>query len=65
MARPCSYDLLAIIPYLKQYGTDPASGEKITTKQLTRLHFHKNGDGKYHCPVTFKVCAVPLFECSG
>lgn len=49
------YELLNIIPYLKKYGTDPTTGEKLTPKGLTRLHFSKNGDGKYHCPVTFKV----------
>jgi hypothetical protein len=41
-----SYDLLSIIPYIKRYGTDPATGEKIDTKMLTRLHFHKNSEGK-------------------
>lgn len=50
-----SYDLLNIMPFLKQYGTDPTTGEKLDHKQLTRLHFHKNAEGKYHCPVTFKV----------
>jgi hypothetical protein len=28
---------------------------KALDTAFTRLTFHKNGDGKYHCPVTFKV----------
>lgn len=65
------YDLTNIVPWVKEHKISPVSGEKLTLKQLTRLHFHKyaclphlalsltslirNGDGKYHCPVTFKV----------
>ena len=35
------YDLLNIIPFLKKYGVDPATGEKLEAKELVRLHFHK------------------------
>ena len=49
------YELLEIVPFLKKFGVDPATGDKLTTKMLTRLHFHKNNEGKYHCPVTYKV----------
>lgn len=49
------YDLTHIIPFLKRHGVDPASGEKMSPKDLTRLHFAKNGDGDYHCPVSLKV----------
>lgn len=24
-------------------------------KELVKLHYHKNADGLYHCPVTYKV----------
>lgn len=34
---------------------DPVSGKKLKAKDLIRLHFHKNKDGNYHCPMTFKV----------
>ncbi len=27
----------------------------MTTKDLIKLNFHKNADGEYHCPLTFKV----------
>ena len=35
------YELLNILPFLKKYGVDPATGTKLTHKMLTRLHFHK------------------------
>ena len=35
------YDLLAIVPFLKKYGVDPANGNKLTIKDLIRLKFHK------------------------
>ncbi|XP_070573457.1 RING-type E3 ubiquitin-protein ligase PPIL2-like isoform X1 [Ptychodera flava] len=49
------YDLTNIIPYLKKYGSNPITGEPMEAKGLIKLHFHKNADGKFHCPVTYKV----------
>ncbi|KAI9193420.1 cyclophilin-like domain-containing protein [Polychytrium aggregatum] len=49
------FDLVNIVPWLKQYGTNPVTGEKLEAKQLFRLKFHKNAGDEYHCPVTFKV----------
>eukprot|EP00042_Codosiga_hollandica_P050668 m.610803 g.610803 ORF g.610803 m.610803 type:complete len:521 (-) comp58132_c0_seq8:4310-5872(-) len=49
------YDLLSIVPFVKKYKVDPASGAPLDIKALIRLTFVKNADGKYHCPVTFKV----------
>nr|KAG5704687.1 hypothetical protein BaRGS_025329 [Batillaria attramentaria] len=49
------FDLMNIVPFLKKYGVNPATGEKLSAKDLIRLHFHKNAEGKYHCPVTYKV----------
>ncbi len=28
----------------------------MTAKDIIRLTMHKNQEGKWHCPVTFKVC---------
>lgn len=39
------YELLAIIPFLKQHGTDPMTGKKLTAGELIRLNFHRNADG--------------------
>ncbi|KAL3856896.1 hypothetical protein ACJMK2_011602 [Sinanodonta woodiana] len=49
------FDLMNIVPFLKKFGLNPATGEKMSAKDLVRLNFHKNAEGKYHCPVTFKV----------
>ncbi|XP_022108867.1 peptidyl-prolyl cis-trans isomerase-like 2 [Acanthaster planci] len=49
------FDLVSIIPYLKKYGTNPITGEAMDTKALIKLNFRKNANGKYHCPVTYKV----------
>lgn len=27
----------------------------MTAKDIIRLNMHKNAEGKWHCPVTFKV----------
>ncbi len=49
------YELLNIVPYLKKHGTNPVSGEVLSAKDLIKLNFSKNSEGKFHCPVTFKV----------
>jgi len=48
------FDLLAIVPYLKKYKTNPVTGKSLEAKTLIRLKFHKNAEGQYHCPVLFK-----------
>eukprot|EP00124_Ichthyophonus_hoferi_P005193 Ihof_evm2s695 gene=Ihof_evmTU2s695 len=48
------FDLLAIVPYIKKYSTNPVTGEALKTKDLIKLTFHKNNAGEYHDPVTFK-----------
>uniref|UniRef100_A0A668U259 RING-type E3 ubiquitin transferase n=1 Tax=Oreochromis aureus TaxID=47969 RepID=A0A668U259_OREAU len=49
------FDLLSIVPWIKKYGTNPISGEKLEAKSLIKLNFAKNNDGKYHCPVLYNV----------
>jgi len=48
------YDITNIIPFIQKYKVDPMSGKAISAKDLTPLHFHRNDEGKYICPVTFK-----------
>jgi len=48
------FDLLAMVPYLEKFKTNPVTGKKLEIKKLTRLNFHKNAEGEYHCPVLFK-----------
>ncbi|KAM0786734.1 hypothetical protein ACM66B_002172 [Microbotryomycetes sp. NB124-2] len=50
-----TYDLLSIIPYLRQHGKDPASGKPLGAGDLIKLNFARNNEGAYHDPVTFKV----------
>uniref|UniRef100_A0A671U9C4 RING-type E3 ubiquitin transferase n=1 Tax=Sparus aurata TaxID=8175 RepID=A0A671U9C4_SPAAU len=49
------FDLLSIVPWIKKYGTNPATGEKLEAKSLIKLNFAKNNDGKYHCPVLYNI----------
>lgn len=39
------YELLAIIPFIRQHGTDPMTGEKLSPGDLIRLNFERNNDG--------------------
>eukprot|EP01103_Thecamoeba_quadrilineata_P014170 TRINITY_DN4147_c0_g1_i1.p1 TRINITY_DN4147_c0_g1~~TRINITY_DN4147_c0_g1_i1.p1 ORF type:complete len:543 (-),score=132.76 TRINITY_DN4147_c0_g1_i1:66-1694(-) len=48
------FDIVNIIPFLKKYGIDPTNGEPLTPKDLIKLTFHKNSNGKYFCPVMYK-----------
>ncbi|KAI9496710.1 hypothetical protein BDB00DRAFT_891330 [Zychaea mexicana] len=49
------FDLVYIIPYIKKYGTNPVTGEKLDTKNLIKLNFYKNDKDEFYCPVTYKV----------
>ncbi|KAJ3055105.1 RING-type E3 ubiquitin-protein ligase ppil2 [Rhizophlyctis rosea] len=49
------FDLLNIVPWLKKYGTNPVTGEKLDAKSLIKLHFHKAENGDFQDPVTFKT----------
>ncbi|KAJ3268187.1 Peptidyl-prolyl cis-trans isomerase cyp8 [Terramyces sp. JEL0728] len=49
------FDLMSIVPWLKKYGTNPIDGKTLDPKSLIKLHFTKNNDREYCCPITFKV----------
>lgn len=49
------FDLLNIVPYLKKFRRHPVTGRPLSASELIKLHFHKNVEGKYHCPVMFKA----------
>lgn len=49
------FDILNIMPYVRKHKKNPVTGEALAPKDLVRLNISKNGDGKWHCPVTFKV----------
>ncbi|KAK9474178.1 peptidyl-prolyl cis-trans isomerase-like 2 [Dipodascopsis tothii] len=42
--------------WIEKHGTNPVTGAPLTsTDELVPLHFHKNEDGEYMDPITFKV----------
>lgn len=49
------FDLSAIVPFIRKYGINPITGEKMDSKSLFKLNFHKNSEGKFHCPVLYRV----------
>ncbi|XP_016316227.1 RING-type E3 ubiquitin-protein ligase PPIL2 [Sinocyclocheilus anshuiensis] len=49
------FDLMSIVPWIKKFGTNPITGEKLEAKSLIKLNFSKNNEGKYHCPVLYTV----------
>lgn len=49
------FDILNIVPFIKKHKVNPCTGTRIATKNLIRLHFKKNTDDKYCCPMTYKV----------
>ncbi len=57
------FDLTNIVPFVQQHKQDPTTGQPMTLKDITKLHFHRLDSGKYGCPITFKVreeCARDL-----
>lgn len=38
-----------------QHKKSPITGQPMTAKDIIRLNMAKNAEGKWHCPVTFKV----------
>lgn len=49
------FDLESIVPYLQERKVNPVDGTPLTMKDLIKLNYSKNADGKYYCPVTFKA----------
>ena len=48
------FELLNIVPYLKKYHRHPVTGGPLQASDLVKLHFHKNAEGQYACPVLYK-----------
>lgn len=48
------FELLNVVPWLKQYGTNPVTGKKMKATDLIKMTWYKNADNKYHCPVRFR-----------
>lgn len=48
------FDASNILTYLKKYKRCPVTGGPLSASDLHPLVFHRNAQGAYHCPVTFK-----------
>ncbi|KAF2072917.1 hypothetical protein CYY_005774 [Polysphondylium violaceum] len=48
------FDMLNLIPFIKKHGVDPISGKACTIKDYFRVHFSKNSEDKFQCPVLEK-----------
>lgn len=48
------YDSDSIIPWITKHHVDPVTGRKLNLKDLLKLNFEKNSDGKYICPISKK-----------
>ncbi len=49
------FDLVNIVPYLKKFHRHPVTGKPLAASDLIKLHFNKNAEGQYSCPVLFKT----------
>ncbi|KXN73055.1 cyclophilin-like protein [Conidiobolus coronatus NRRL 28638] len=49
------FDIENIIPWIQEFGTNPITNEPLQVKDLIKLKFYKNTEGKYCCPVTYKI----------
>ena len=49
------FDALQLLPYVQEKGVSPATGKKLSVKDVLRLKMAKNQDNQWHCPVTCKV----------
>jgi peptidyl-prolyl cis-trans isomerase-like protein 2 len=49
------FDILNIMPYIKKHGKNPVTGQPLAAKDLLPVHFHKNTENQFICPITYKV----------
>ncbi|SJX65363.1 related to Peptidyl-prolyl cis-trans isomerase [Sporisorium reilianum f. sp. reilianum] len=49
-----AFELTNLIPYVRKYGTHPVTGKPFDLDHVVRLTFHKNEQGRFHDPVSFK-----------
>ena len=52
-------DILELVPFLRKYNVHPITGKPISRNEIANtivpMTFHKNREGKFHCPITFNV----------
>ena len=48
-------DITRAVPYVMKHERHPVTGEALKVKDLIKLHWYKNKDGEYECPVLNKT----------
>lgn len=48
------FEYEAILKFLKTFKVNPITGQKMDSKSLVKLNFHRNANDEYHCPALFK-----------
>ena len=43
------------MPWIQKTHKNPVTNLPLSVGDLIRLHFHKNTDNQYSCPITYKV----------
>eukprot|EP00658_Telonema_sp_P-2_P046991 TRINITY_DN3541_c0_g1_i2.p1 TRINITY_DN3541_c0_g1~~TRINITY_DN3541_c0_g1_i2.p1 ORF type:complete len:577 (-),score=176.64 TRINITY_DN3541_c0_g1_i2:373-2103(-) len=49
------FDIVNLVPFMQKYKRNPVTGEKMGSKDITKLTFHKDNEGNYCCPSTYKL----------
>ena len=49
------FDILNLIPYVKEHGKNPVTGNPLHVKDIIRLKMQKNSENQWFCPVTYKL----------
>ncbi|KDD75282.1 hypothetical protein H632_c768p0, partial [Helicosporidium sp. ATCC 50920] len=49
------FELTNAVPYVRAHKKHPVLGTPLELRDLIRLHWHRNADGEYCCPVLGKV----------
>ncbi|KAJ4461230.1 putative Peptidyl-prolyl cis-trans isomerase 4 [Paratrimastix pyriformis] len=49
------FDKENIYEWIREHHNHPVTGQPLEIRDLFPLHFHKNADGQFQCPATFKV----------
>lgn len=51
-----TFDKEHLLTFISKFGCDPITGKKpFDIKNVISMKLHKNQEGKYHCPVLFKL----------
>lgn len=49
------FDIVNIVPFLKEFGKNPVTGKPLKIEELIRLTIHRDNENNMICPVSMKV----------